>query len=98
MADPPDLEIVRRLAEWAWRHGVEIDVTTNAERRAVVLRHPDVARRLCERPLSLPKPEQWNGYISPPTLATGGRNDSPVRAQVMEVYTEACRREQEGHQ
>lgn len=34
-------------------------------RRARVLRHPDLAKRLTQRPLSYEQPEQWNGYIPP---------------------------------
>lgn len=41
----------------------------NRERRARVLAHPDLARRLTQPPLSYKRPEQWNGYIAPRLLA-----------------------------
>src|SRR5262245_5922729 len=39
----------------------------NRRRRARVLAHPDIAKRLTELPLSYAQPEQWSGYIPPAT-------------------------------
>src|SRR5258708_27557204 len=36
-----------------------------AERRARVLKHPDLAKRLTEPPISYAKATQWNGWIPP---------------------------------
>jgi hypothetical protein len=98
MRDPAglaDLDVMRKLAIHAARRGVEIDVTTNAERKATVLRHPDLAARLCEAPMRCSSPERWSGFIAPEMTATGP-NTSPYRAQVVAIYEEALRREQEG--
>lgn len=37
----------------------------NQARRERVLRHPDLAKRLTEPPLSYDRPEQWNGFVPP---------------------------------
>lgn len=39
--------------------------TSARERRAAVLRYPDLAARLRERPLALTDPHTWNGFIPP---------------------------------
>lgn len=90
---PADIRLMRELAVRASRRGVEIDVTTNEERRRLVLKHPDLAARLCEKPLGYARPEQWTGYIAPEVFETGARNDSPFRAQAVGIYEEALRRE-----
>ncbi|MDT0302933.1 hypothetical protein [Streptomonospora wellingtoniae] len=95
---PADLALMRELAVRANRRGVEIDTTTNEERRRLVLRHPDLAARLCEQPLAFARPEQWTGYIAPALDQIGEsmlarRNESPFRAQAAALYEEALRRE-----
>lgn len=40
----------------------------NQSRRARVLKYADLARRLCEPPLSYKFPEQWNGFVPPAEL------------------------------
>lgn len=57
-------------------------------RRQRVLAHPDLAGRLAEL-LQLARPEQWNGYIAPEHDATGLPNQSPIRAGLVEIVTEA---------
>jgi len=59
--------------------------------RALVLKHPDLARRLVTD-LGYAKPEQWNGFI-PPYLFNGSVNDSPRRAIFVDIAAEALRRE-----
>ena len=63
-----------------------------AANRIAVLRHPDLAARLTEPPLSYAKPEQWNGGIPPETFG-GERNDSGRRAALVELVEDAARRE-----
>jgi hypothetical protein len=41
----------------------------SAVRRARVLAHPDLARRLTDPPLRLSDPSRWSGWIPPKTLA-----------------------------
>ena len=66
----------------------------NARRRALVLKHPDLAAQLCEPPLRHTLPEHWTGYI-PPTHdapSVGGYqpiNTSPARAALVALLAEA---------
>lgn len=66
----------------------------NARRRALVLKHPDLAARLCEPPLRHTTPEHWTGYIPPAydAIALSGAqpiNTSPARAALVALLTEA---------
>jgi hypothetical protein len=66
------------------------------ERRAAVLRHPDLAARLTGKPLNLTTPEKWTGFV-PPASREGKqqeqRNDSPYRAQLVAIVEEAQQRD-----
>ena len=53
----------------AWRSAVARARQASAERRARVLAHPDLARRLTEPPLALHEPARWSGWIPPRLLA-----------------------------
>ena len=69
----------------------------NKRRRALVLRHPDLAARLCEPPIRHTTPEHWTGYIAPAYDAEtygGGQplNTSPVRAALVAILAEAEQR------
>ena len=69
----------------------------NAKNRALVLRFPDIAKRLCEPPYSASNPANWTGYIPGPFGAENHRgvvqlNNSPVRAQLLALVTEAAER------
>ncbi|MFE1205682.1 hypothetical protein ACFW5V_28760 [Streptomyces sp. NPDC058762] len=66
----------------------------NARRRALVLRHPDLAARLTEAPISHTTPEHWTGYVPPahdPENFGGGQplNNSPIRAALAALVAEA---------
>lgn len=66
----------------------------NARRRALVLKHPDLAARLTEPPLRHTLPEHWTGYIPPSHDApsVGGYqpiNTSPARAALAAILAEA---------
>jgi hypothetical protein len=39
-----------------------------AERRARVLKHPDLAKRLTELPIGYAKASQWNGWVPPQVI------------------------------
>lgn len=75
-----------------------------ARNRALVLRYPDIAKRLCEPPYRASRPENWTGYIPGPLGAENARgvvsmNTSHVRAQLLELVTEAAERaDSETHQ
>jgi hypothetical protein len=66
------------------------------ERRAAVLRHPDLAAQLCDAPLSLTAPEKWTGFVPPETCEARQhqvRNDSPYRIQLAAIVTVAQQRD-----
>ena len=58
-----------------------------AARRAMVLRHPDIAKRLVTE-LGYGRPGQWNGFI-PPSHFNGSPNGSPRRAALLEIEADA---------
>jgi hypothetical protein len=65
-----------------------------------VLKHADLAERLTHAPLKYKSAEQWNGYVAPaagPWGPGGGwvQNDSPYRRAIVEIASEAYRRELE---
>lgn len=87
------------MTDTSWPRTIrEVDANAhalNAQRRALVLAHPDAAKQLCERPLSLTAPDHWNGYLPPrylPEAANGTSrpNDSPVRAQLLRILHAAA--------
>jgi len=65
------------------------------QNRALVLRYPDIAKRLCEPPYSAGDPANWTGYIPGPLGAENSRgvvsmNNSPVRAQLLAILHDAA--------
>lgn len=83
-----------------WREALASAQQENARRRERVLKHPDLAAQLCEPPLPWSSPGHWNGFVPPrfmPADASGlvRPNDSPQRAALVEISTEAARRELE---
>jgi hypothetical protein len=69
------------------------DAACQAERERV-LRHPDIAKRLCDPPLRYSRPEVWNGFV-PPETWQGRHNDAPQRAQLLEIITAAVKADEE---
>lgn len=61
---------------------------TARQRRAALLAHPHIAAKLCDPPLRLARPEQWNGYIPPATMPDGEPNTSPIREQLVALVAE----------
>jgi hypothetical protein len=68
---------------------------SRAEDRKRVLKHPDLAARLCEPPLGFSRPEQWMGYIPPDTCGQQ-LNLSPCRDALLAIATAAYERERDG--
>jgi hypothetical protein len=64
------------------------------ERRARLLAHPDLARRLCGPPWNFKRPEQWTGFVPPATYGAQV-NSSPFRAALVELLTDLEARERE---
>lgn len=73
---PPPVGVQQALVGWAPPGGnaeqrARFDATVNMgkantqARRERVLRHPDLAARLCAPPLNYARPEQWNGFVPP---------------------------------
>lgn len=84
-------ELLRLFAEQR-----RIDLAECLRRRAAVLRHPDLAARLCEPPMKLGRPDQWTGYAG--AQYTPGRmgfdvNRAPTRAQLVAIVREAEQRD-----
>lgn len=70
--------------------------STMKERRQAVLRHPDLAAKLCEAPLSMSSPERWTGFVPPATQEARHRqvnSESPYRAQLVEIVEAAQQRD-----
>jgi hypothetical protein len=69
-----------------------------ADRRARVLRHPELAARLTQPPVGYQSAEQWNGYVPPARVPAGDDgidgllNNSPRRAALIDISAEALRR------
>lgn len=84
------------LAEGSHREMLAIicaDATAaRRDRRALVLRHPDLAQKLTEQPLNFRLPEHWNGGIPPETWREMP-NDSPLRPALLALVAEAEARE-----
>ena len=75
------------------RPPVELPTTPTASPAAIaerdrVLRHPDIAKRLCDPPLRYSRPEVWNGYVPPDTWRER-HNDSPQRVALLAIITAA---------
>lgn len=71
----------------------------NRRRRTLVLRYPDLAAQLIERPHRHTTPEDWTGYIPPATDCTGAINTIPCRPALLALVAEAEERaatEQQG--
>jgi hypothetical protein len=78
-----------------WGEPVRLAHAEATRNRAMVLSHPDLAKRLLDYPLHLGSPEQWSGYL-PPVIHNGVHNDSPIRAQLVHILTDAHARTKGG--
>lgn len=66
----------------------------NKRRRALVLKHPDLAEQLTKPPIGHTTPEHWTGYVPPANDAYGlggGQpiNTSPARKALAALVAEA---------
>ncbi len=93
METPPILGVVVGEQSWPERitKAMAMAHSRNLARRSAVLAHPDLAARLCQPPLNYKRPEQWNGYM-PPETCDGEYNESPQRAALIQIGTEAWKR------
>ncbi|MFI1889862.1 hypothetical protein [Streptomyces jumonjinensis] len=91
---PADIRAARREGDLRTllRHLTTQAATEAEQRRALVMRHPDLADRITQ----LIGPG-WNGYLAPPEWR-GTLNTSPIRARLAEIITEAERRAGQGRE
>lgn len=90
MTTPDDIAALRRdgdLRDYL-RNLRDTAAAECARRRALVLRHPDLAARLTEPPISHTVPEAWTGYI-PPSTFNGSTNSAPARRALLDLTAEA---------
>lgn len=85
----------------SWYDTVRMSREAAERRRHRVLTHPDLAARLIRCGYS--RPENWNGFVPPSTVDMLGldgtmwaRNDSPVRAELIEILRSVAEREAGG--
>jgi len=95
---PPPDNVAANPHEWRKRvsaAGLEAPLLAD-QRRDLVLRYPDIAAKLTAPPLKLADPRQWSGFIPAGDHEgpNGARipNHSPLRAQLVAVFNEACER------
>lgn len=75
--------------------GIVGDATLTACRyREAVLNHRDLSERL-RALFQLKRPDVWNGYVPPRIDHDNTYNDSPYRAALVEIVTEALKRDGE---
>lgn len=75
------------LAEFI-RAGMAEGKRNAAARRALILRHPDIAAKLLLPPLNYKFPEQWAGAM-PPENWGGSLNNAPERRAILALVEEA---------
>ena len=68
------------------RQARETEAATNAQRKRLVYRHPDLVDQL-----RLIGQDPWNGRIPPPEWG-GSLNTSPIRAALLAIVAEAEKR------
>lgn len=81
-----------------WSQPIREAAEAAAARRARVLAHPDIARRLTDPPLCYRNPEAWNGHVPPATIegpAGPVRNTSRMRLALISILTATQERERE---
>lgn len=93
LSDVPALRAQGDLARMI-KHYTQQGQRAAAQRRALVLRHPDLADKLTKAPINHSTPDKWNGYIPPATDGAGAPNKAPCRPALLALVAEAERREQ----
>lgn len=78
-----------------WEASKRESAERNRRQRDLVLKHPDLADRLVGKLVGYSKPENWNGWIPPSRDSNGALNNSPRRRVLVDIVTEAERRELE---
>lgn len=94
-------ETLRQRLMAVWQQEKRRSKGLSQARRALVLKHPDLAAQLCSSLIGYSKPENWNGWIPPELLApdasgNAAKNDSHRRAALVRLVAEAQAREVDG--
>lgn len=97
MTDPLTFADARTLAQQGdigrfIKHHMTEARRAASHRRGLILRYPDLAAKLAERPINFTSPEMWNGFIPPATDCTGAMNTTPCRPALLALLAEAERR------
>jgi hypothetical protein len=79
--------------DWRQLYGPALDLALirRAERRRLVLAHPDLAARLTRLPLAYTRPDQWTGFV-PPRVWRDQLNTDPRRLALAGICAEALHR------
>lgn len=88
LADANALKVQGDLGRFIKHHMAEARRAA-AYRRALVLRHHDLAAKLAAPPIGFSAPEMWNGYIPPATDCTGAMNTAACRPALLALVAEA---------
>jgi hypothetical protein len=75
----------------AWTAARDQALARCAERRRLVLAHPDLAARLTRLPLAYTAPGQWTGFV-PPRVWRDQLNTDPRRLALAGICAEALHR------
>jgi hypothetical protein len=88
-----DVKAIRAQGDFKrmWKNAQQAAIAEDDARKALVLRHPDLAQALVDARI-VSEPRQWNGRIPPELLATGQINRSPIRRATLAIVAEAERR------
>jgi hypothetical protein len=90
-----DIRLLRQQGDLGQtlRELVKQAAAADQSRKALVLRHEDLAERLTRPPIGFARPDCWTGYLAPELLPSGDRNTSPIRAALVAIVAEAERRQ-----
>lgn len=89
-----DIRLLRQQGDLGQtlRELVKQAAAADQSRKALVLRHEDLAERLTQPPIDFSRPDCWTGYLAPELLPSGARNTSPIRAALIAIVAEAEKR------
>lgn len=88
LADANALKVQGDLGRFIKQHMAQARHAA-AYRRALVLRHNDLASALTQPPIGFSAPDKWNGYIPPATDCTGAMNTAACRPALLALVAEA---------
>lgn len=74
-----------------YRDEIAKSAAENDRRKALVLKHDDLAKRLTEPPVGFARPDCWTGFV-PMEHNAAGLNRSPIRQALAALVAEAERR------